>query len=130
MKDESLMPPDNRTSLVQAPINTMLELQDQLSRFLGVYNLEEEEQYRSTLAQLAVESSEALAPFLNLTKPWKTTSVNYEEVDEEIIDVLHYVLTYFNLRRLKEHDILALYIMKNSRNFSRVQEKMQRLQEN
>jgi len=130
MKDESLMPPDNRTSLVQAPINTMLELQDQLSRFLGVYNLEEEEQYRSTLAQLAVESSEALAPFLNLTKPWKTTSVNYEEVDEEIIDVLHYVLTYFNLRRLKEHDILALYIMKNSRNFSRVQEKMKRLKEN
>jgi len=130
MKDESLMPPDNRTSLVQAPINTMLELQDQLSRFLGVYNLEEEEQYRSTLAQLAVESSEALAPFLNLTKPWKTTSVNYEEVDEEIIDVLHYVLTYFNLRQLKEHDILALYIMKNSRNFSRVQEKMKRLKEN
>ena len=129
MESSSLMPPNNQTIQPEQPIDSMLKAQANLSEFLGVYKLDKEEQLRSTLAQLSVEASEALAPFLTKTKPWKTQTPDLTATDEEVIDILHYVWTYFNIRGMSQSQIVELYFAKNARNFARVAEKMAVLQQ-
>lgn len=110
-------------------IDAMLKWQDELSEACGVYAFPNQLQIEMAIGQLVVEAAEAYAPFLVKTKPWKPQSPNMAAVDEEMIDVLHYVLSYFNMRQLKTLDIVAMYRRKNVINFNRIQKKMLELSE-
>lgn len=119
---------DRLTVNERGTIGAMLYWQDQLSRFLGCYSLGERELTTETLGQLVVEAGEALAPFLTRTKPWKPQDIDWAKTDEEMADVLHFALTYFNIRHFSEEQVIALYRQKNLINYRRVQEKMLKLQ--
>lgn len=96
--------------------------QSELSEFLGVYK-----QFKTrpmvTLHEviqcISVEANEALAPWLTGTKPWKPPFPDLDDVDEEMIDILHYLLTWFNLRNWDAQEVLRRYRSKNAYNFER-----------
>lgn len=102
-------------------LGAMLKWQDELSILCGAYNFPTQLQLEMAIAQLVVEASEALAPFLVKTKPWKPQEPNLELIDLEIIDVLHYVLTYFNVRQMGPDEVIQLYRQKNLVNFKRIE---------
>ena len=82
------------------------------------------------LAELSVacaltEAAEANVYFLNETKPWKPTEPDWAKVDEEMIDVLHFVLQYFISRRIRPFDLYGMYKSKNLTNQQRVKDKLQ-----
>lgn len=108
-------------------LQDMLDAQDALSKKCGVNNLEPQVALKSTLAQMMVESGEAMAPWVTETKPWKKQVVDstvLNETDIEVIDVLHYVLTWFNLRGYDARDLFEMYMAKNSANHTRVAQKL------
>lgn len=109
-------------------LGAMLKWQDVMSTYCGVQNFDEYNRLRNNTVALAVEANEVLAHFSNETKPWKQLMPNMELVDEEMIDVLHFVLTYFNLRGWDTKDILEHYRSKNLHNFDRVRQKMEAMQ--
>ena len=132
------MPPNTTTSQVLSDndlaliddlgqLEAMKIWQGELSEVCGCGAFSTEDLLRDTVAQLAVEASEALAPFLTKTKPWKDPIPDLNHIDEEIIDVLHFVLTYFNVREISGNQMVEAYRRKNLRNFERVSEKMGRL---
>jgi hypothetical protein len=82
------------------------------------------EHVREILTCLVVEATEALAPFLTSLKPWKSRLPDMKLVDEEVIDVLHYILTYFQLRGYGARKITELYREKNLRNGDRARATM------
>lgn len=102
-------------------LGAMLKWQDQLSARCGAYGFPPQLQLEMAISQLVVEAGEALAPFLVKTKPWKPQQPNLQHTDLEIIDVLHYVLTYFNVRGLAASEVTALYRQKNLVNFRRIE---------
>lgn len=110
-------------------LSVMLVLQDRLTRLL-FDNAETGIEYGSpehvaeTVASLAVEASEAFAPFLTRTKPWKDPVPDMAHVDEEMVDVLHFLLTYWNLRGKDAVDIFKEYDAKNRKNQSRLAAKL------
>lgn len=71
------------------------------------------------------EAAEANAHFLNETKPWKPSDPDWEAVDEEMIDVLHFLLEYFIMRNIEPTKVAAMYRNKNLVNQERVRSKMQ-----
>ena len=82
------------------------------------------------LAELSVgcaltEAAEANVHFLNETKPWKPTNPDWDKVDEEMVDVLHFVLQYFISRDVRPYDLYQMYKIKNLTNQQRVKEKLQ-----
>lgn len=101
------------------PIQTMLEWQRDLSNALGVDG-NSPNAIPHIIQCLISEATEVNNHFLNSTKPWKPIEVMYENVDEEMIDVLHFVLTYFNLRKFSDFDIMRAYKKKNDKNFQRL----------
>jgi dimeric dUTPase (all-alpha-NTP-PPase superfamily) len=110
----------------------MLNLQSTLTNYLfanseAPVEFGSEEHIKETIACLAVEASEALAPFLTSTKPWKDRYPDMNHIDEEMIDVLHYLLTYWNLRGFTAGDIFDAYQAKNSKNFKRLEAKLESL---
>lgn len=104
-------------------LEAMMSWQSDLSNVLGV-KLNDVGQVRDIVACLAVEAAEAQAHFLNATKPWKSQEVDFDEVDEEMIDAFHFLLSYFNLRGMSSYDVLVEYRQKNLKNYSRIQAKM------
>lgn len=91
-----------------------------LSKKFGMYEIDRNTAVRETVSCIVLEAAEALAPFLNATKPWKEQTVDFAEVDEEVIDILHFVLAYFNLRGFNSKDVLERYRAKNLHNLTRV----------
>lgn len=84
----------------------------------------------SRLAELSVgcalvEAAEANVHFLNETKPWKPKNPDWAKVDEEMIDVLHFVLQYFINRDVRPFDLYQMYKTKNLINQQRVKDKLQ-----
>lgn len=71
------------------------------------------------------EAAEANAHFLNETKPWKPSDPDWDAVDEEMIDVLHFLLEYFIMRNLTPTQVAIMYRNKNLVNQERVRSKMQ-----
>jgi NTP pyrophosphatase (non-canonical NTP hydrolase) len=110
-------------------LSAMLKWQHELSIACGVNRFDRQTSIEMALGQLMVEAGEAFAPFLVKTKPWKPQIPDFDKIDEEIIDVLHYVLTYFNLRAFNDTEIIEAYRRKNIINFERIREKMKQLEE-
>lgn len=120
-----LNPVDLKTAASLGLLQTMLDWQSMLSNVCGVYLLDKSVALKSTLSQLVVEAAEAFAPWVTETKPWKPPfPVNLEPTDDEVIDVLHYVLTWANLRGWNAEELAARYRAKNLRNFERVAAKV------
>ena len=117
---------ENDKNLVTAlgPLDALLLWQERLSEVLKVYDMPREEAIKAMVACLAVEGSEAMAHFLTSTKPWKPQTVDMAAVTEEMIDVLHFLLAFFNLVQMNGEDIVEAYRAKNLRNYQRIQEKM------
>lgn len=108
-------------------LQEMLDAQAKLSEKCGVGSLVLQVAMKSTLAQMMVEAGEAMAPWVTETKPWKKQEVDQivlAETDIEVIDVLHYVLTWFNLRGYDAQDLFEMYMAKNSVNHARVSQKL------
>lgn len=110
----------------QAMLDWQYELTDSLNPKGASHLFSSVGDLQQTIQMLIVEASEALAPFLNATKPWKPDVVDLDEVDEEMIDVLHFLLTYFNFRGLDAKDVILAYRNKNLANFNRASEKMKK----
>jgi dimeric dUTPase (all-alpha-NTP-PPase superfamily) len=70
------------------------------------------------------EAAEANAHFLNETKPWKPSEPNWKAVDEEMIDVLHFLLEYFIMRGYSPYSVITVYRHKNLTNQERVRSKL------
>ena len=116
--------PDNQDALAE-----ILQLQDRLTTYLFEHaeapvKRGSIEHIQETIACLAVEASEALAPFLTGTKPWKPRDPDITHIDEEMIDCLHYLATYWNLRKMSSNDVLVEYRKKNFRNYQRLADKL------
>lgn len=109
---------------VAGELGALLIWQDRLSATLGVYDMPKEEAIKAMIECLAVESAETLAHFLTKTKPWKSQVVNMAEVKEEAIDILHFLLAFFNLMEMSPQDIVEEYRRKNLINYGRVAAKM------
>jgi NTP pyrophosphatase (non-canonical NTP hydrolase) len=105
-------------------LGAMLMWQDMLSATLGVYDLPKEEAIKAMIECLAVEAAETLAHFLTKTKPWKPQVVNMDEVKEEAVDILHFLLAFFNLMDMGPEAIVEEYRRKNLINYERVAAKM------
>ena len=106
-------------------LQAMLEWQRRLSTTLGVHTMPTDEAIQQMVACLSVEASEAFAHFLTKTKPWKPQDVDMNLVKEEMIDVLHFLLAFFNLVGMDSGDITEAYREKNLYNYTRVSQKMQ-----
>lgn len=124
---ECLNNEDLTTIALCGKIGAMKIWQRELTETIGVYSSNDFSSLKDVVACMTVESSEALAHFLTSGKPWKPQEPDMDEVDEEMIDVLHYLLTYFNLREWSDHEIVRRYRSKNLRNFERISEKMANL---
>jgi len=112
-------------------LSSMLAWQSMLSNVCGVYLLPPDSALKSTLSQMVVEAAEAFAPWVTETKPWKPRfPTDLAPTDEEVIDVLHYVLTWANLRGWDADELVARYRAKNLRNFDRVAEKLEMMKAN
>ena len=109
---------------IAGELGALLMWQDKLSATLGVYDMPKEEAIKAMIECLAVESAETLAHFLTKTKPWKPQVVNMAEVKEEAIDILHFLLAFFNLMEMGPDAIVEEYRRKNLINYERVAAKM------
>jgi len=106
-------------------LGDMLYDQEVLDMMCGVYSLPKEQQIKTRLTQLIVEAGEALAPLCTETKPWKPPfPSDLSPVDEEVIDVLHYVLSYAIVRGWDGEELAIRYFEKNKKNQLRVKEKL------
>lgn len=108
-------------------LQEMLDAQRSLSTKCGVDALPKQVALKSTLTQLIVEAGEALAPWVTETKPWKKQVIDDATLiytDEEMIDVLHYAFSWFNLRGADADDVYTMYMAKNSKNHTRVAQKL------
>lgn len=105
-------------------LGALMLWQNGLSDILGVLAMEEQTGMREMVACLSVEAAEAQAHFLNGTKPWKSQIVDRAEVDEEMIDCLHFIFAYFNVRGIPSEEVVRRFRAKNLRNFDRIKEKM------
>lgn len=110
---------DKDTIAEYGELDAMLNWQCLLSRMFGMYEIENQDAIRETVSCIVLEAAEALAPFLNATKPWKNTNLNWAEIDEEVIDILHFTFAYFNLRGIDSKSIVERYRAKNLYNLTR-----------
>lgn len=123
VKVNELQAGDVDTVETYGQLDAMMLWQLFLSKKFGMYGIDRQEAIRETVSCIVLESSEALAHFLNATKPWKSTEIPWDEVDEEVIDILHFVLAYFNLRELSAADVVKAYRAKNLHNMKRAEGK-------
>jgi NTP pyrophosphatase (non-canonical NTP hydrolase) len=124
MVNTKLNPEDKQTVSTFGLLQSALIWQYKLSNTCGVNVLEKMQALKSTLSQMVVEAAEAFAPWVTETKPWKPQYPDLAATDEEVIDVLHYVLTWANLREWTAEELIFRYRAKNLRNFERVNEKI------
>lgn len=110
---------DKDTVCEYGQLEALLVWQMFLSKRFGMYNIDRHSAIRETISCIVLESAEALSPFLNATKPWKENEVDFAEVDEEVVDILHFVLAYFNLRGIDSKSIIERYRSKNLHNLKR-----------
>jgi dimeric dUTPase (all-alpha-NTP-PPase superfamily) len=130
VKVNELQAGDVDTVETYGQLDAMMLWQLFLSDKFGMYDIDNTAAIRETVSCMVLESAEALAPFLNATKPWKSTEIPWEEVDEEVIDILHFVLAYFNLRGFDAPGIVKAYRAKNLHNMKRAEEKKNAQQAN
>lgn len=77
-----------------------------------------------TLNNIVGEANEAAAFYGDITKPWKVNmGVNLDEIQEELIDILHFLLQAFIITGMTGADIVSLYHIKNNVNFRRIKAK-------
>lgn len=105
-------------------LDAMMIWQFFLSRLFGMEKIDRELAIKETVSCIVLEAAEALQPFLNATKPWKDRTIPWDEVDEEVIDILHFVLAYFNLREITSDEVVLRYRSKNLHNMKRAEEKI------
>lgn len=81
-----------------------------------------------TLGNISDEALEAGRFFGDLTKPWKINlDAPLDDIKEELIDVLHFLLQAFIIVDMNANDIYSLYLQKNRKNWQRIQEKLKEL---
>lgn len=114
---------DKDTVADYGDLEAMLIWQFFLSQKFGMYDIDREVAVKETISCIVLEAAEALQPFLNATKPWKSQQVDYAEVDEEVIDILHFCLAYFNLREIEAGRLIEMYRSKNLYNLLRAEKK-------
>ena len=77
-----------------------------------------------TLNNIIGEANEAAAYYGDITKPWKKNlELPLEEVQEELVDILHFLLQAFIILDMDADDIVELYRIKNRINHRRVKAK-------
>lgn len=77
-----------------------------------------------TLNNIVGEATEAAEFFGDITKPWKKDlRVAADEVQEELIDILHFLLQGFIILGMDADEVTRLYRIKNGVNFRRIREK-------
>lgn len=106
-------------------LSEMYKLQLELNEVLEQNKVEKGRLTELMVMNMVTESAEALAHFTNETKPWKPTEPDLEKVDEEVIDVLFFVLNYFTSRGIRPGEIFSMYFRKHQVNIQRVKEKLQ-----
>lgn len=77
-----------------------------------------------TLNNIIGEANESAAYYGSITKPWKKNlELPLEEVQEELVDILHFLLQAFIILDMDADDIVELYRIKNRINHRRVKAK-------
>jgi len=105
-------------------------MQDQLTRYCGAYNLPNEDALREMVMAISSEAGEAMAPIVTKTKPWKSAPIDWSHIDEEMIDIFHFLLEYWLLRGFTPDEIFKQYQAKNEYNYTRVKAKLNSLADN
>lgn len=105
-------------------LEKIFNAQGELINLLG-YDPKTPAMLKEILACMSVEVAEAQAPLLNSTKPWKVDRpIDWAHIDEEVVDVLHFVMGYFIGRDYTAEQIFDLYYNKNSANRERIAQKL------
>lgn len=109
---------------IESDLGEILDLQRALMHECRADELANDELLYVTLGNIIGEASEAAEWFGDITKPWKKSLVMpLEEVQMELVDVLHFLMQAFIIVGMDASEILELYRIKNRINFRRVKEK-------
>ena len=107
------------------PLERMIEMQRSLMRLVDAELIPVDVLFMLTISSLIGEATETGEFFGNLTKPWKKTgTLDLDNIKEETIDILHFLLQLFIILKMDANEIEALYERKNGINFKRVSEKV------
>lgn len=121
---------ENHAIQQRGELGAMLDWQHELSTMCGSYGPATGENdgwydaLKNNAIQLVVEAGEVASHYSNETKRWKSKYPDLSKVDEEMIDVMHYALTYFNIRNMSAYEIAVRYRAKNNHNYTRVSERL------
>lgn len=100
-------------------LTEIFDRQSELMKKLGVKRDLSESNVKDIIACAQVELSEAMAPLLNATKPWKPQAVRWEEVREELVDVLFFLVEAYIVLGMTPSDVLVDYVAKWTKNNQR-----------
>lgn len=110
--------------LMEGDLEEILDLQRSLMLECRADELPDDLLLYITLNNIIGESTEAAAFFGDITKPWKKSlGVSLDEVQEELIDILHFLLQAFIIVGMDASAVMELYRIKNRVNFRRIKAK-------
>jgi len=113
-------------------MNDLIELQSQMMRALGIEwqaNSLPLDLIREAAIGANVEAAEVLDPLNKANRPWKPRTLDKDHVQEEIVDIMFYVLELFVLFGMSWEDVIKAYKSKIAINCARVIEALLSKQE-
>lgn len=109
---------------IEGDLAEMLDLQRALMHECRADDIANDELLYITLNNIAGEASEAAEWYGDITKPWKKVlDLPLDEVQMELVDILHFLLQAFTIVNMDAAEIVELYRIKNRINHRRVKAK-------